>query len=196
MGKVKMLNRISIDGYFVGTDEASSGMDWFIHDPEVDKAAHKMGGKMETLVLGGKTYRLFERYWTPFLEDLHAPKHLKEIAEELTEMTKVVFSSTIQASNWDNTELHSGDLLETVTELKQRSHSDILVLGSGSIVQHLAKEGLIDEYIFIVTPVVSGGGKPLLPEVEQFELQLLEAQSFDSGNVVLHYGVKRCTLVL
>ncbi|MDF2652627.1 MAG: dihydrofolate reductase, partial [Paenibacillus sp.] len=40
MSKIKMLNRISIDGYFASPNEASFGMDWFIHDPEVDKAAH------------------------------------------------------------------------------------------------------------------------------------------------------------
>ncbi|QYR23593.1 dihydrofolate reductase family protein [Paenibacillus sp. sptzw28] len=187
MSKIKMLNRISIDGYFASPTEASFGMDWFIHDPEVDKAAHLIGGKMDTLILGGTTYRGFERSWVPVLNDSHAPKHLKEIAEELTDMTKVVFSTTIKSSNWKNTQIFDGNLIEVVRQLKEDAGSDILVLGSGSIIQQLAEEGLIDEFIFIVTPVVSGGGKPLFLNVGQFGLTLMEAKAFDSGNVVLHY---------
>ncbi|WP_135557654.1 dihydrofolate reductase family protein [Paenibacillus cymbidii] len=191
MCRIKMLNRVSLDGYFAGADEASMGMDWFIHDPEVDAAAHTMGGRMEMLLLGGETFRLFERYWTPFLQDPHAPKHLKATAEELTAMTKLVFSTTLPSSDWANTRIHRGNLPETVREWKQRFRSDILVLGSGSIVQQLALENLIDEYIFIVTPVVVGGGKRLFPDGTRFELQLKAAQSFDSGNILLHYERKK-----
>lgn len=85
-------------------------MDWFIHDPEVDKAAHIIGGKMDKLLLGGTTYRGFERYWVPFLNDPNAPQQLKKVAEELTDMTKVVFSRTIKETNWANTQIYDGDL--------------------------------------------------------------------------------------
>lgn len=190
MRKIKMLNRVSIDGYFASNNEANFGMDWFIHDPEVDKAAHVIGGKMDTLLLGGTTYRGFERSWVPFLNDPNAPEQLKKIAEELTDMTKVVFSKTIKGSNWPNTQIYDGDLIEVVRQLKHCSSSDILVMGSGSVVQQLANERLIDEYIFIVTPVVAGEGKPLFPYVNQLDLKLCEAKTFESGNVVLHYVVK------
>ncbi|MDF2658398.1 MAG: dihydrofolate reductase [Paenibacillus sp.] len=191
MGKLKMLNRISIDGYFASVNEASFGMEWFIHDPEVDKAAHEIGGKMDTLILGGSTYRLFERYWVPVLKDPHAPKHLKDVAQELTDMTKVVFSRRIKESYWENTQIYDDNPIEIVRLMKQRSNPDILMLGSGSIVQQLARESLIDEYIFIITPIVAGEGKPLFQFVEQFELNLRGAQAFESGNVVLHYLVKK-----
>jgi dihydrofolate reductase len=191
MSKIKMLNRISIDGYFASPNEINFGMDWFIHDPEVDKAAHVMGGKMDTLILGSKTYLGFERYWIPVLHDPHAPKHLKEIAEELTDMTKVVFSTTMKASEWNNTQFFVANVIEVVRQLKQGSDSDILVLGSGSIVQQLASEGLIDEYLFIVTPVVAGEGKPLFEHVKQFDLTLAEVKAFESGNVLLHYAVSQ-----
>lgn len=191
MGKLKMLNRISIDGYYASLNEASFGMDWFIHDPEVDKAAHEIGGKMDTLILGGSTYRLFERSWVPLLKDPHAPKHLKDVAQELTDMTKVVFSRKIKESYWENTQIFDDNPIEIVRQMKQRSHSDILLLGSGSIVQQLAGESLIDEYIFIITPIVAGEGKPLFQLVKPFELNLKGAQTFESGNVVLHYLIKK-----
>ncbi|MFC5649591.1 dihydrofolate reductase family protein [Paenibacillus solisilvae] len=68
---------------------------------------------------------------------------------------------------------------------------DILILGSGTIVQQLANEGLIDEYLFIMTPVVAGEGKPLFKHVKQFGLTLLETKAFRSGNVLLHYELKK-----
>ncbi|WJH34661.1 hypothetical protein N6H14_00025 [Paenibacillus sp. CC-CFT747] len=54
MRKLKMLNRISIDGYFASPNEANFGMDWFLHDPQVDQAAHEIGGSLGTLILGGR----------------------------------------------------------------------------------------------------------------------------------------------
>ena len=187
MKKVKMLNRISIDGCFASLNEMSAGMDWFIHDPEVDKAAHEIGGKMNSLILGGRTYRLFERSWVPYLKNPDAPAHLKEIAEELTNMNKIVFSKTLNGSEWENTRIYSNNLIEVVRHLKQDSDSDILVLGSGSIVQQLANEKLIDEYIFIVTPVVAGEGKRLFSNVKHLDLTLVESKTFESGNAILHY---------
>jgi dihydrofolate reductase len=191
MKKIKMLNRISIDGYFASPNEASFGMDWFIHDPEVDQAVHAIGGKMNTLILGGMTYRGFERYWVPVLNDPHSPPQLKEIAEELNDMNKVVFSRTIKESKWDNTRIYPDGLIQTVRQLKMEADSDILLLGSGSVLQQLARENLIDEYLFIVTPIISGGGKPLFQEVQQTRLTLEKAITFASGNVVLHYTVQR-----
>ncbi|MFC5471828.1 dihydrofolate reductase family protein [Cohnella suwonensis] len=191
MNKIKMLNRISIDGYFASRNEATFGMDWFIHDPEVDQAAHAMGGKMNTLILGGTTFRGFERYWMSVLHDADAPHHLKEIAKELNDMTKIVFSRTIKQSEWENTHFYSGNLIEDVQRVKRDSDSDILLLGSGSIVQQLAEKDLIDEYIFIVSPVVAGEGKPLFQHVKQFALAPVEARTFESGNVVLHYAMNK-----
>ncbi|TDF92729.1 dihydrofolate reductase family protein [Paenibacillus piri] len=191
MRKIKMLNRVSIDGYFSSNNEATFGMDWFIHDPEVDKTAHVIGGKMDILLLGGTTYRGFERSWVPFLNDPNAPEQLKKVAEELTDMTKVVFSKTITQSNWSNTQIYDGDLIEVVMQLKHNSSSDILVLGSGSIVEQLANERLIDEFIFIVSPIVAGEGKSLFPHVKQLDLTLVEAKTFESGNVILHYVLKK-----
>jgi dihydrofolate reductase len=190
MNKIKMLNRISIDGYFASLNEVNSGMDWFIHDSEVDKVAHEIGGKMNSLILGGITYRLFERSWVPLLKNSDAPAHLKGIAEELTGMNKIVFSKTLYGSEWENTRIYNDNLIDIVRHLKQDADSDILVLGSGSIVQQLANERLIDEYIFIVTPVVAGEGNPLFPSVKQQDLTLVDSRTFETGNVVLHYMLK------
>jgi len=78
-----------------------------------------------------------------------------------------------------------------VRALKQGNGPDITLFGSGTIVQQLADEGLIYEYLIAVTPVVLGTGKPLFKDVHPFNLQLLEARNFGSGNVLLHYRMDK-----
>ena len=186
-----MMNRVSIDGYFASLNDATFGMDWFIQDPEIDKALHSKGDGADTLILGEITYAGFERSWVPMLTNPDIPAPLKAVAEELTNMKKVVFTENIKESTWANTELHHDKLIETVKKLKKEDGSAILIMGSGTIVQQLSNEGLIDEYCFILTPVIAGAGKPLFKDVKQLNLKLIDMQAFDSGNVVLRYEYQK-----
>jgi dihydrofolate reductase len=68
-------------------------------------------------------------------------------------MNKLVFSKTLNKVNWENAELIKGDLIEKVKKLKQGSGSDMVIFGSGTIVQQLSAKGLIDEYVFVITPL-------------------------------------------
>jgi len=182
-----MLNRISIDGYFASNNEMTGGMDWFVQDPKVDEAVHKRPGGSDTLILGENTFVMFKNSWMPMLKDQNAPATLKAVAQELTSMKKIVFSEKIKESDWENTEFHDDDLTSVVGKLKREEGTDILVMGSGTVVQQLANADLIDEYMFIVSPVIAGDGKVLFKDVKQQNLKLISAESFDSGNVVLHY---------
>jgi dihydrofolate reductase len=67
---------------------------------------------------------------------------------------------------------------------------DNVLNGSGTIVQQLANEGLIDEYLIAVTPVVLGTGKPLFKDVKEINLKLLETRDFRS-NILLHYRIDK-----
>ncbi|HMF29786.1 MAG TPA: dihydrofolate reductase family protein [Candidatus Lokiarchaeia archaeon] len=188
-----MLNRVSIDGFFAGPN---GEIDWFVRDPEVDKAVHAREIYSETneerqprMVLFGRvTYQMFERYWPNVSADPSASEELRATANELDQMTKVVFSSTLKEVAWENSVLVSGDLAKEVRKLKQEEGPDMLIFGSGSIVQQLANEDLIDDYLIVVTPVVLGEGKPLFKDVNKHNLQLLQATGFESGNVLLHYA--------
>jgi dihydrofolate reductase len=186
MRKVYMLNRVSIDGYFASNNEQTWGMDWFVPDPAVEQVVHQLI-RADTLILGEETYLGFKRDWVPFLADPNAPRQMKTTAERLTSMTKVVFSKKLKGTTWENTEVHDDNLPHVVKELKNGEGPGILVMGSGTIVQQLTQEGLIDEYFFILSPVIAGQGKPLFPGVEQLKLTLVASQSFDSSNVLLHY---------
>lgn len=183
MRKIVMLNRVSLDGFFAGPN---GEIDWFIHDPEVDKAAHEMM-QPDTLLLGRVTYQMFESYWPPVAKDPNAPEGARNTANELNQMTKVVFSKTLSEVTWVNSKLVKGDIIKAVKELKQGKGADITIFGSSTIVQQLANEGFIDEYLITVTPVVVGTGKPLFKDVKKLDLELVETRNFKSGNVLLHY---------
>jgi dihydrofolate reductase len=77
----------------------------------------------------------------------------------------------------------------TVQNLKRQEGSDIMIMGSGTIVQQLTDAGLIDDYVFIVSPVIAGKGKALFKDVQQRGIGLVSSRSFASENIVLHYAV-------
>jgi dihydrofolate reductase len=75
-----------------------------------------------------------------------------------------------------------------IAALKQKPGKDMLIFGSGSVVSQLSEHRLIDEYRFVVCPLLLGAGKTLLGDLSQrLNLKLVEAQSFPSGNVMLTY---------
>ena len=75
-----------------------------------------------------------------------------------------------------------------ITARKRASGKDILIFGSGSVVSQLSEHGLIDEYRFVVCPLLLGRGRPLLGELDQrVPLKLDSADSLPSGNVLLTY---------
>ncbi len=187
MRKVVMLNRVSIDGFFAGPN---GEIDWFIPDPEVDKAVHE-GGGADTVLFGRVTYQLFEGVWPKVEADPKASEEMRKTASELRQMTKIVFSKTLKEVSWENSSLAKGGVVEEVRKLKHADGSGIMIFGSGTIVQQLASERLIDDYWFVVTPVILGAGKSLFTGVRRLDLELVETRSFKSGNVVLHYRLRK-----
>lgn len=186
MRQVVMLNRISLDGFFAGPN---GEIDWFIHDPEIDKTAHDRGSS-DTLLMGKATYEMFFGYWPNVAKDPNAPQEARATADELARMTKIVFSTTLPEVTWDNSKLLRGNLVEEVRALKQGEGTGIMLFGSGTLVQQLSDAELIDEYFLIVTPVVLGQGKPLFKDVKRLNLKHAQTWNFDSGNVMIRYTLK------
>jgi dihydrofolate reductase len=104
-------------------------------------------------------------------------------------MTKLVFSRTLKDVTWRNSRiLHELDPREIET-MKRQPGKDMIVFGSGSIVSQLTQHGLIDEYQFVVCPILLGSGQPLLSSVSKnSRLDLLEAKPYQSGDVMLRYA--------
>jgi len=193
MRRIVMINWVSVDGLFAGPN---GEIDWMVRDPEVDKALHgpradktpSESAGSDTMLLGNVTYTMFENSWPQIAKDPNAPEALHKMADEVNGMTKLVFSRTRKEAPWENSKLLRGNLLEEVEKLKQSEGTDIIIFGSGTIVQQLSNAGFIDEYFVVMTPVVLGKGKALFQDVKKLNLKLLESRSFQSGNVLLRYG--------
>lgn len=100
----------------------------------------------------------------------------------------VVFSRTLDEASWSNTKLVNGDLAAEVRKMKKEPGSDMVILGSGSIVSQLAQEGLIDEFQLVVDPVVLGNGRTMFDSIkEKLPLKLAKTRAFSNGNAVLWY---------
>jgi dihydrofolate reductase len=187
MKKIVMANWVSIDGYFAGPN---GEIDWVVRDPEVDKAWHEVGDTPnDTLLAGRLSYQMFENVWPGVARDPNAPEHMKQLAREMNQLHKVVFSRTLKEVTWENTTLYHGNLIEEVQKLKQGDGAGIIIFGSGTLVAQLTDAGLIDEYLFTITPVILGNGKRLFQDVDKLGLKLLETRDFASGNVLLRYAV-------
>jgi dihydrofolate reductase len=185
MRKVIVLNRVSVDGFFAGPN---GEIDWFVHDPEVDKTAHGMMNP-DTLLLGRVTYQMFEGNWPHVAMDPNATDEARILSNELNQMTKVVLSKSMNEVTWKNSKLVIGYAIQEVRKLREGDGPDIAIFGSGTIIQQLAREGLIDEYLILVSPDILGTGKSLFNNVNKINLKLIEARDFRSGNVRLHYGI-------
>jgi dihydrofolate reductase len=106
----------------------------------------------------------------------------------LNEATKFVFSKTLKDVRWKNSRiLHRLDPSE-IDAIKRQPGKDIVVFGSGSLVSQLTQHDLIDEYQFLVCPVLLGSGRTLMDRVSRsLTLDLLEAQKYGSGDIMLRY---------
>ena len=188
MRKVIVLNRITLDGFFDGPNGEN---DWFIPGDAENKASHEMVPPTDTLLMGRVTYEHMTRFWPTVTEDSDFPKEVKVQAREINEMPKLVVSKTLKNLTWENSKLMTGDLISEVKKLKQGNGAGFLILGSGTIIQQLTEAGLIDEYVFILTPAVLAKGKPQFKQDKKVDFELVETRSFPSGNVMLHYKTSK-----
>jgi dihydrofolate reductase len=110
----------------------------------------------------------------------------------VVETQKIVFTRTLDKSEWAFTELAKGDLVEEVEKLKQQDGKDIIAYGGGTFVSALIKAGLIDEYHLFINPVALGSGMTIFKDLSQRQnLALIKSQSFDCGVALLNYEVRR-----
>jgi dihydrofolate reductase len=136
--------------------------------------------KADVLLLGRRTYQGFAAAW-PTMPGTGA------YGERMNSLPKYVVSTTLSEVTWNAT-LITGDLTEELPRLKQEAGQDILIFGSGQLVQTLHARDLIDEYRLMVFPVVLGSGKRLFPDGDEKKMfRLVESKPFPSGVVVLTY---------
>ena len=144
---------------------------------------------VDLFVYGRKTYELMVPYWPDVAKDPSATRADKEFAQAFDSINKVVFSRSLDSVEGENTRIVHTDLRDEILKLKQEQGKDILV-GGVDIPSQLLELGLIDEYRFVVQPIVAGEGRRLLEGVrlpERLQLKLVESKLFQSGCIALRY---------
>lgn len=184
MRRLNMFNSVSLDGYFVG---ANNDMSW-AHAGGDDAefrdfiAGNASGGSR--LIFGRITYEMMAAFWpTPM-----AAQQMPEVAAGMNRSVKYVFSRSLKKSDWANTTVLNGDPVAEIAKLKEGDGPGLTILGSGSIVQQLAAAGLIDDYQFMVCPVILGSGRTLFDGISgRPALRLANSRTFRNNKVFLHY---------
>jgi dihydrofolate reductase len=166
-------------------------LDGVVESPERWPAAHFDVGVHEVLaravaqsdaiLLGRRTYQALAQDWPGKNDGL-------PFARYLDETSKYVVSSTLEALDWANSSVVSGDVTNEVRRLKELPGRDILVIGSPTLVRTLLRDGLLDELALIVYPIVAGGGKRLFEDLTfGTALRLVDSHTFDTGVVSLTF---------
>jgi dihydrofolate reductase len=140
-------------------------------------------------VFGRKTCQLMVPYWPEVAKNQSATKAENEFARAFDSIAKIVFSRSLTSVEDKNTRIVRTNLYDEILKLKQQPGKNILI-GGVDIPSQLIKLGLVDEYRFVVGPIVAGEGRRLLEGVslrERLQLRLIESKVFKSGCVALRY---------
>jgi len=143
----------------------------------------------DLLVYGRKTYQLMVPFWPEVAKTQSMTKASNEFARTFVTINKIVFSRSLESVEDENTRIVRASLSDEIVKLKQKQGKNILV-GGVDIPSQLIELGLVDEYRFVVGPIVAGEGRRLMEGVslpERLQLKLVESKIFKSGCVALRY---------
>jgi dihydrofolate reductase len=192
--KIIVAEFISLDGVMQapgGADEDTEGgfthggWTWpYWHDDIGAHFDHAIS-QCDTLLLGRKTWEIHGGAFEPM-----APGD--PFGDVMNGLHKYVVSTTLpSAAAWRNSTLIRQDVVEEVRKLKEQAGKHIYVDGSSVLVHTLAQHNLVDEYSFLVYPVVLGSGKRVFPDGLRVNLKLLEAKPLPTGVVWMRYQPDR-----
>jgi len=134
MRKLKLQVQMTVDGYIAGIN---GEMDWTARDwdNKLKKYVAEITEPVDCIILGRKLAQGFIPHWASHPE--------QEGADKFNSTKKVVFTKTLEKSEWDNTVLAKGDLVEEIAKLKKQDGNDIIAYGGATFVSALIKHGLL-----------------------------------------------------
>jgi len=157
-------------------------------DDETHEYFTQLLREVDLLVFGRKTYQLMVPFWPDVAKIQSQTKAMNEFAQTFDSIDKLVFSQSLDSAE-GNTRIVRTKLHDEILKLKQEPGKNILI-GGVSIPSQLIELGLVDEYRFVVGPIVAGEGRRLLEDVslrERVQIKLVESKIFKSGCVALRY---------
>ena len=151
-------------------------------DPVMGRLAAEGIAQGGALLLGRRTYEDFYAYWPNQPE----PNPFTAV---LNNRHKYIASTTLKEPlAWSNSTLLKGDAAEAVTRLKEQPGKDLVVLGSGELIQSLLRRSLVDEYVLLIHPLVLGTGRRLFVEGNPTTaLRLVDTKTTTTGVVIATY---------
>lgn len=188
MRKVRIIEHISLDGVIQGPggpeEDRENGFDhggWaFPHASEEGGAAIDAAqGQGFDLLLGRKTYDIFAGYW---------PNHSGPMADSLNGAKKFVATHRPESLSWGSAESLGADVMAGIRRVKQAGGPDLIVWGSSSLTPLLISEGLADEVLLLMFPVLIGRGKRIFSDgVVPSELHLVDSKATPNGVIISTY---------
>lgn len=175
MGKIIVSTYTTIDGVMESPDWTEAY--W---NDEISKYKFHELFLSDCLLMGRNTYEGLAKV-VPVVADKGG------FVDRMNSLPKYVVSNTLEAAEWNNTNIIKENTINYISNLKKKFEKNILVYGSATLVQTLVKHNLIDEYHILVYPLVLGSGKRLFDEDCNIKLNLAKVKSFSSGVVSLIY---------
>jgi len=171
-----------IAGLFISLDGVAEAPDqWqFDFDEEMGAAMSRLLDGQDAALLGRVTYDEWAGYW---------PTASDPFADYLNKITKYVASTTLESVEWENSSLITGSVADFVRDLREQDGGTIGTAGSPTLVRYLLGEGLVDELVLLIHPVVAGGNRKRLFTVDAdlAKLKLISSTSTSSGVIVASY---------
>jgi|SRR5450755_298918 dihydrofolate reductase len=180
MRKLVVSEWMTLDGVF----DADTMDTWWLPYDSVERQEYIKEGisECDVMLYGRTTYEMLAPYWSAQKNDEMGP------AAKLNSVRKYVVSSSLKKAVWSNSTLIKGNIAEEIARLKQQPGGDILITGSATLVQSLMETDLIDEYRFLVQPIIMGSGKRFFKdEMHMTKLKLISTKMYPSGVVGLTY---------
>jgi dihydrofolate reductase len=157
-----------------------------IPDEEIHQHYADLLSNGDVILYGRITYQLMQ-FWQTLIKNPSGEKSMDDFAVAIDKIPKIVFSCTLQNTDWDSAKLSKKPIAEEVSELKQQSGKDILV-GSRSLIIQLLELDLIDEFQLCIHPVIAGKGLPLFEKINDRAIfKFIKTKTFSGGAVMLYY---------
>jgi dihydrofolate reductase len=174
----------SLDGYVA---DADGNFGWSAPDEEVHTFVNDLERPVGTYLYGRRMYEVMVSWETITLTD--QPPFMRDFAKIWRAADKIVYSRTLATVASARTRIERDFDPEAVRRMKAEAGRDISVGGPGLAAQAI-RAGLVDEFHLLISPIVVGGGKRLLPDDVRVTLVLLEEHRFGNGVVHLHYRIR------
>jgi dihydrofolate reductase len=183
--RIVVTELMSLDGVVEdpGGSEGTKHGGWSFKFADPEGFAYKLQELRDhdAMLLGRVTYEGFAAAWPGRTDE-------EGFADKMNSMPKYVVSSTLEAPEWENSHVISGDLSTEIRKLKESDGGDILIAGSVQLVHALTELDLIDEYRLMMFPVALGSGKRIFGETTEMKpLKLKSQQQLESGTLILEY---------